>query len=75
MGACTALTNKLALITAFCENGSLYRHLHTLKTVFPLTTIVHFCEQISQGMSYLHARGMIHRDLKSKSKQERKSEF
>ncbi|KAF7638156.1 hypothetical protein Mgra_00002381 [Meloidogyne graminicola] len=58
---------ELAIVTQWCSGSSLYRHLHVLepKVDFELQTILDICKQISQGMNYLHNRGVIHRDLKT----------
>ena len=66
MGACTR-HDKLALVTAMCVNGSLYHQIHTKRTSFSIFHLVQFADQIAQGMAYLHARGLLHRDLKSKN--------
>jgi serine/threonine protein kinase len=66
MGVCNVRPN-LCIVTAFCENGSLYRHLHVLETHFEAIDLANFALQISQGMEYLHARKILHRDLKSQS--------
>ena len=34
---------------------------------FPMSKIKIIAEQIAQGMSYLHHKGIIHKDLKSKN--------
>ncbi|XP_058967485.1 kinase suppressor of Ras 1 isoform X2 [Pocillopora verrucosa] len=66
MGACMD-PPKLAIITSMCRGFSLYTHIHVRKDSFPLDKILQICTQISQGMGYLHARGIVHTDLRSKN--------
>ncbi|RUS24248.1 kinase-like domain-containing protein [Jimgerdemannia flammicorona] len=64
MGVC-AVPPNLALVTALCEKGSLYKHIHVLETQFTLQLVVNIATQIAEGLEYLHARGLLHNDLKS----------
>ena len=54
----------LNIILEFVENGSLY---HTIKQfgAFPENLVVYYAVGMLRGLMYLHARNVIHRDLKA----------
>lgn len=66
MGACMK-PPRLAIVTSLCKGMTLYTHIHLRKDKFNANKSVIVAQQISQGMGYLHARGIIHKDLKSKN--------
>jgi kinase suppressor of Ras 2 len=66
MGACMK-PPQLAIVTSLCKGSTLYTHLHHMKTKFPPSRALVIAQQICQGMSYLHARDIIHKDLKTKN--------
>jgi hypothetical protein len=57
----------LAIVTQWCEGSSLYKHLHVFETKFEMLQLVEIGKQTAQGMDYLHAKKITHRDLKSNS--------
>ncbi|XP_034996539.1 serine/threonine-protein kinase A-Raf isoform X1 [Zootoca vivipara] len=56
---------KFAIITQWCEGSSLYQHLHVQETPLEMVQRIDVARQTAQGMAYLHAKNIIHRDLKS----------
>ncbi|VDL85841.1 unnamed protein product, partial [Schistocephalus solidus] len=56
---------RLAIITQWCEGSSLYKHVHVLEKRFDIEEMVDVSRQTTQGMDYLHAKNILHRDLKS----------
>lgn len=66
MGACMNPPH-LAIVTSYCKGYPIFTHLYERKDKFNLNRIISIGKQISQGMGYLHARGIIHKDLRSKN--------
>ncbi|XP_058498322.1 raf-1 proto-oncogene, serine/threonine kinase a isoform X2 [Solea solea] len=57
--------DNLAIVTQWCEGSSLYKHIHVLETNFKMIHLIDIARQTAQGMDYLHAKNIIHRDMKS----------
>ncbi|XP_014270694.1 kinase suppressor of Ras 2 isoform X2 [Halyomorpha halys] len=66
MGACMKPPH-LAIVTSMCKGLTLYHHIHVYKDKFAMNKTISLAQQISQGMGYLHARGIVHKDLKTKN--------
>jgi len=62
---CVSKKGQLAIVTQWCEGSSLYKHLHVNESKFEMLNIIEIARQTSQGIDYLHAKNIIHRDLKS----------
>jgi len=55
----------LAIVTEWCEGSSLYKHIHVAEEHWNMYTLIDIAKQTSVGMEYLHAKRILHRDLKS----------
>ncbi|KAF0030322.1 hypothetical protein F2P81_017053 [Scophthalmus maximus] len=66
MGACMAPPH-LAIITSFCTGLTLYTVVRERSHMLDLNKTRQIAQEIVKGMGYLHAKGIIHKDLKSKN--------
>lgn len=62
-GVCT-LPPAYCIIMEFCPFGSLNEIIKEEEIISP-TRLISWSKQIAEGMQYLHANKIIHRDLKS----------
>ncbi|KAA8499808.1 Serine/threonine-protein kinase STY46 [Porphyridium purpureum] len=63
-GACTRPPN-LAIVTEFCEHGTLFDVLHKEQGPITWAMVLKFAIETCRGVLYLHECGLLHRDLKS----------
>ncbi|XP_063383551.1 LOW QUALITY PROTEIN: kinase suppressor of Ras 2-like [Cydia fagiglandana] len=66
MGACMK-PPRLAIVTSLCGGMTLHMHIHLRKDKFNPNKSLSIAQQITQGMGYLHARGILHKDLRTKN--------
>ncbi|XP_031751649.1 kinase suppressor of Ras 1 isoform X2 [Xenopus tropicalis] len=66
MGACMHPPH-LAIITSFCKGRTLYSFVRDPKTSLDINKTRQIAQEIIKGMGYLHAKGIVHKDLKSKN--------
>ncbi|KAK3084281.1 hypothetical protein FSP39_010965 [Pinctada imbricata] len=66
MGACMKPPH-LAIVTSYCSGQTLYTHVRSNREKLQMNKIILIAQQIAQGMGYLHARNIVHKDLKTKN--------
>ncbi|KAH8310275.1 hypothetical protein KR044_000424 [Drosophila immigrans] len=66
MGACMNPPH-LAIVTSLCKGNTLYTYIHQRREKFAMNRTLLIAQQIAQGMGYLHARDIIHKDLRTKN--------
>ncbi|XP_039364165.1 kinase suppressor of Ras 1 isoform X7 [Mauremys reevesii] len=66
MGACMHPPH-LAIITSFCKGRTLHSFVRDPKVSLDINKTRQIAQEILKGMGYLHAKGIVHKDLKSKN--------
>ncbi|XP_076831848.1 kinase suppressor of Ras 1-like isoform X2 [Brachyhypopomus gauderio] len=66
MGACMN-PPQLAIITSFCKGRTLFSVVRDPKNTLDINKTRQIAQEIVKGMGYLHAKDIVHKDLKSKN--------
>ncbi|KAK7593117.1 hypothetical protein V9T40_007869 [Parthenolecanium corni] len=66
MGACMK-PPRLAIVTSMVHGITLYKYIHLRRDKFSMGKTTIIAQQISQGMGYLHAKNIVHKDLRTKN--------
>ncbi|KAM9446274.1 kinase suppressor of Ras 2 isoform 1-T1 [Clarias gariepinus] len=66
MGACMSPPH-LAIITSLCKGRTLYSVIRDAKVVLDVNKTRQIAQEMVKGMGYLHAKGILHKDMKSKN--------
>uniref|UniRef100_A0A8C5DP82 non-specific serine/threonine protein kinase n=1 Tax=Gouania willdenowi TaxID=441366 RepID=A0A8C5DP82_GOUWI len=66
MGACMSPPH-LAIITSLCKGRTLYSVVRDAKVVLDVNKTRQIAQEMVKGMGYLHAKGILHKDMKSKN--------
>uniref|UniRef100_A0A0K0DCE1 Protein kinase C n=1 Tax=Angiostrongylus cantonensis TaxID=6313 RepID=A0A0K0DCE1_ANGCA len=60
-------TDKFGIVMSLCKGRPLYSILHETNESIDLGTALVIATQICQGVSYLHTKKILHKDLRSKN--------
>ena len=52
---------------SYCKGRTLYTYTHVWCESFALERSINIGRQMAQAMGYLHARGIVHKDLNTKN--------
>ncbi|KAI5613322.1 kinase suppressor of Ras 2 isoform X2 [Silurus asotus] len=66
MGACMSPPH-LAIITSLCKGRTLYSVIRDAKVILDVNKTRQIAQEMVKGMGYLHAKGILHKDMKSKN--------
>uniref|UniRef100_A0A1A8HYX8 non-specific serine/threonine protein kinase n=2 Tax=Nothobranchius kuhntae TaxID=321403 RepID=A0A1A8HYX8_NOTKU len=66
MGLCMSPPH-LAIITSLCKGRTLYSVVRDPKVVLDVNKTRQIAQEMVKGMGYLHAKGILHKDMKSKN--------
>ncbi|XP_077456089.1 kinase suppressor of Ras 2 isoform X1 [Stigmatopora argus] len=66
MGACMSPPH-LAIITSLCKGRTLYSVVRDVKVVLDVNKTRQIAQEMVKGMGYLHAKGILHKDMKSRN--------
>ncbi|XP_062399824.1 LOW QUALITY PROTEIN: kinase suppressor of Ras 2 [Sardina pilchardus] len=66
MGACMNPPH-LAIITSLCKGRTLYSVVRDAKVILDVNKTRQIAQEMVKGMGYLHAKGIVHKDMKSKN--------
>ncbi|XP_072520817.1 kinase suppressor of Ras 2 isoform X2 [Salminus brasiliensis] len=66
MGACMSPPH-LAIITSLCKGRTLYTVIRDAKVILDVNKTRQIAQEMVKGMGYLHAKGILHKDMKSKN--------
>ncbi|XP_005803891.1 kinase suppressor of Ras 2 isoform X1 [Xiphophorus maculatus] len=66
MGVCMSPPH-LAIITSLCKGRTLYSVVRDGKVVLDVNKTRQIAQEMVKGMGYLHAKGILHKDMKSKN--------
>ncbi|XP_076845981.1 kinase suppressor of Ras 2 isoform X1 [Brachyhypopomus gauderio] len=66
MGACMSPPH-LAIITSLCKGRTLYAVIRDAKVILDVNKTRQIAQEMVKGMGYLHAKGILHKDIKSKN--------
>uniref|UniRef100_A0A665SZA4 non-specific serine/threonine protein kinase n=1 Tax=Echeneis naucrates TaxID=173247 RepID=A0A665SZA4_ECHNA len=66
MGACMSPPH-LAIITSLCKGRTLFSVVRDAKVVLDVNKTRQIAQEMVKGMGYLHAKGILHKDMKSKN--------
>ncbi|KAL3316957.1 kinase suppressor of Ras 2 [Cichlidogyrus casuarinus] len=66
MGACMKAPD-FAILTSFSKGETLFYQLHQRRTGMFANRAINIASQVANGMGYLHAKGILHKDLKTRN--------
>lgn len=66
MGTCTDF-NRYAIVESIQDGVSLYEYIHIKKQVSSMQSKIQLLRQISHGMGYLHAKGIVVKNLNTRN--------
>eukprot|EP01118_Nematostelium_gracile_P008530 TRINITY_DN2829_c0_g1_i1.p1 TRINITY_DN2829_c0_g1~~TRINITY_DN2829_c0_g1_i1.p1 ORF type:complete len:328 (+),score=82.14 TRINITY_DN2829_c0_g1_i1:74-1057(+) len=61
------ITDNHGIVSEYCDNGDLYKIIHLNKKVHSVGEVMKIMKGVASGLSYLHAKKIIHGDVKSQN--------